>query len=152
MAERRPTRAVTAVALSALALSCAAALPSAAASSSSDPPTFRGLRERLDTQTTLLVRFTATFEGQAARFYALAKGAAFDYRALWHTRRPQVRRLLADMKTTWIAGNPLYERMEGIVAGVPSLARYDVVMTPEPAGRRTRRAPCRSTSRCRTAG
>lgn len=127
MAKRRPTRAVTAAALSALALSGAAALPAAAASSS-DPPTLRGLRERLDTQTTLLVRFTATFEGQAARYYALAKGAGFDYRALWHTKRPQVRRLLADMKTTWIAGNPLYERMEGIVAGVPSLARYDVVI------------------------
>ncbi len=134
MAKRRSTRAVTAAALSALALSGAAALPAAAAPSS-DRASFSGLRERLDTQTTLLVRFTTTFEGQAARYYAMAKAAGFDYRALWTTRRPQVSRLLTDMKATWVAGNPLYERMEGIVAGVPSLARYDVVIDAGASGK-----------------
>ena len=89
MAKRRPTRAVTAAALSALALSGAAALPAAAAPSS-DRPSFSGLRERLDTQTTLLVRFTTKFEGQAERYYALAKAAGFDYRALWAHPAPQV--------------------------------------------------------------
>jgi hypothetical protein len=127
MAPRRRPKALAAAALSALALSGIAALPAVAAPAA-DRPTFAGLRERLDRQTTLLVGFTATFEGQAARYYALAKGAGFDYAKLWRTKRAPVARLLADMKRTWIAGNPLYERMEGIVAGVPSLARYDVII------------------------
>jgi hypothetical protein len=32
------------------------------------------------------------------------------------------------MKADWIEGNPYYERMEGIVAGTPSLAEYDVIL------------------------
>ena len=31
-------------------------------------------------------------------------------------------------KAIWVQGNPLYERVEGIVAGTPSLAAYDVIM------------------------
>jgi hypothetical protein len=32
------------------------------------------------------------------------------------------------MKADWIEGNPYYERMEGIVAGTPSLAEFDVIL------------------------
>ena len=32
------------------------------------------------------------------------------------------------LKQSWIDANPLYERMEGIVAGVPSLAEFDVIL------------------------
>lgn len=39
------------------------------------------------------------------------------------------------MKKDWIAGNPLYERMEGIVAGTPSLASYDVIIDAGASGR-----------------
>ena len=126
MAQRR-SKTLVATALSALALTGAAALPAAAAPAAGQP-SFTGLRERLDRQTTLLVGFTTRFEGQAARYYALAKVADFDYARLWRTQRPQVARLLRDMKASWVAGNPLYERMEGIVAGVPSLAKYDVII------------------------
>ena len=32
------------------------------------------------------------------------------------------------MKAAWIEGNPDYERMEGVVAGTPSLAEFDVII------------------------
>ena len=32
------------------------------------------------------------------------------------------------MKAAWVEGNPYYERTEGIVAGTPSLAEYDVII------------------------
>lgn len=35
---------------------------------------------------------------------------------------------LDDAKKSWIAASPLYEQMEGIVAGVPDLADYDVIL------------------------
>jgi hypothetical protein len=36
--------------------------------------------------------------------------------------------LLRKAKSSWIEGNPYYERAEGIVAGTPSLAVYDVIL------------------------
>ena len=36
--------------------------------------------------------------------------------------------LLRQMKAAWVQGNPYYERVEGIVAGTPSLAEYDVIL------------------------
>ena len=36
--------------------------------------------------------------------------------------------ILARSKALWIEGNPYYERVEGVVAGTPSLAVYDVIL------------------------
>ena len=62
------------------------------------------------------------------RYYALAVSAAFDYAALWAAQPAEVSAALQDAKTAWLAASPLYEQMEGIVAGVPSLSQYDVVL------------------------
>ena len=35
---------------------------------------------------------------------------------------------LARAKRLWVKGNPFYERVEGVVAGTPSLAVYDVIL------------------------
>ena len=43
-------------------------------------------------------------------------------------RADEVEPLLAQMKAAWVEGNPYYERVEGIVAGTPSLAEYDVIL------------------------
>jgi hypothetical protein len=78
--------------------------------------------------TTQLGRFTPEFRQAAAAYYALGKKHGFDYRALWAGERTRVTPLLAKLKASWIEGNPYYERMEGIVAGTPSLAVYDVIL------------------------
>ena len=44
------------------------------------------------------------------------------------TKRASVAKDLARAKALWIAGNPYYERVEGVVAGTPSLAVYDVIL------------------------
>jgi hypothetical protein len=75
-----------------------------------------------------LKRFTARFRAEANRYYALANAAGFDYAALWRARRASLEPLLARAKALWIDGNPYYERVEGIVAGTPSLAVYDVIL------------------------
>ena len=56
-----------------------------------------------------------------------------------------MRRDLARAKALWIAGNPYYERVEGVVAGTPSLAVYDVILDAGSAARRIPRARSRST-------
>jgi hypothetical protein len=78
--------------------------------------------------TALLSGFTRDFQASANRYYSLARGAGFDYATLWTSRRAPAASLLRRLKTAWIDGNPYYERVEGIVAGTPSLAVYDVIL------------------------
>jgi hypothetical protein len=73
---------------------------------------------------------TATIELTAAAdsYYALAEAEGFDYAALWANQPEALAAALADAKQAWIAASPAYEQMEGIVAGVPTLADYDVIL------------------------
>ncbi len=75
-----------------------------------------------------LTGFTADFAADAQRYYDLAEAANFDYEALWQSNAAEVGELVEHMKEDWVEGNPYYERMEGIVAGTPSLAEYDVII------------------------
>jgi hypothetical protein len=71
---------------------------------------------------------TAKLAGQAAAYYRLAKSERFDYGRLLATHRDEVADLVKRMQDTYIDANPAYEEMEGVVAGVPSLADYDVII------------------------
>ena len=94
------------------------------------------LRERISSpvksyllqHTALLTKFTRDFRSSSNRYYASAKAVGFDYDELVKTKRASVARELAQAKALWIRGNPYYERVEGIVAGTPSLAVYDVIL------------------------
>ncbi len=61
-------------------------------------------------------------------YYDLAKAANFDYEALWTSKPKEVSVALTEAKAAWVAASPLYEQMEGIIAGTPSLAEYDVIL------------------------
>ena len=76
------------------------------------------IKAYLLSQTGKLTDFTGEFKADATRYFELATAAGFDYEALWADQAAEVGPLLEKMKSDWIAGNPLYERMEGIVAGV----------------------------------
>jgi hypothetical protein len=62
----------------------------------------------------------------AEDYYALAEAAGFDYDRLMSENCEEVADLLAHSRQTFVKANPDYEEMEGIVAGVPRLAQYDV--------------------------
>jgi hypothetical protein len=79
-------------------------------------------------QVAALQTHTAGLKSAAGQYYALAEAAGFDYAALWANNGPKVGAILIDAKSAWLAASPLYEQMEGIVAGVPSLADYDVIL------------------------
>ena len=65
---------------------------------------------------------------RAERYYALAKTSGFDYAALWRDHRSEVSTLLVASKSSFNRSHKAYEEEEGIIAGVPSLARYDVII------------------------
>jgi hypothetical protein len=75
-----------------------------------------------------LKQHTADLSDTSSRYYDLAKAANFDYAKLWKDRGPVVVALIHQARQSWMAASPLYEQMEGVVAGVPSLRRFDVIL------------------------
>jgi hypothetical protein len=69
---------------------------------------------------------TAILKEAADEYYALAEEADFDYEKMLEDNREEVQEILKKGQDAYIAANPAYEEMEGIVAGVPRLAQYDV--------------------------
>jgi Imelysin len=61
-------------------------------------------------------------------YYELARAANFDYEALWADKPQEVSAALIAAKDAWTTSSPTYEQMEGIVAGTPSLAEFDVIL------------------------
>jgi hypothetical protein len=120
---RSRVRIARATAVALVLLSVAVGATTAGAS---DKAGFPGLQKRLTGQSKLLVGFTGEFKADAERYNKLAAAAGYDYAALWAAQAPGLKPLLANMKRDWIEHNSDYERMEGIVAGTPSLVQYDV--------------------------
>jgi hypothetical protein len=118
---------VTAAALVAM-LAVTAGTASAATDASPAGVKLAPTKSYLLEHTARLQSFTARFRRLATRYYALAKASDFDYAVLWQTKKASVRPLLVRAKSLWIEGNPYYERVEGIVAGTPTLSVYDVIL------------------------
>jgi hypothetical protein len=71
---------------------------------------------------------SANLKTASDKYYELAKANNFDYTVLWTNNSAEASQALLDAKSAWMAASPLYEQVEGIVAGVPSLAEYDVIL------------------------
>jgi hypothetical protein len=61
----------------------------------------------------------------AQRYYDLAKTANFNYQTLTKNATA-TRNALKDARAGWVSASPVYESIEGIVAGVEDLAEYDL--------------------------
>lgn len=79
-------------------------------------------------KTAALKTQTAALSAAGSQYFELAKGANFDYAALWSTKREDVVKTLTDARSAWKLASPTYEQAEGIVAGTPSLVQYDVIL------------------------
>jgi hypothetical protein len=117
-----------AVAVLVTALAVAAGTASAAPSAPTQRVNLAPTKTYLLSHTAKLRGFTTRFQALANRYFALAKASDFDHAALWASKRAAITPILARSKALWIEGNPYYERVEGVVAGTPSLAVYDVIL------------------------
>jgi hypothetical protein len=86
------------------------------------------IKDYLLGHTERLVTDTGTLRADAEAYYALAKGADFDYGKLLADQRSEVAATVKKLQTDFAAANPAYEEMEGVVAGVPALADFDVII------------------------
>jgi hypothetical protein len=77
---------------------------------------------------------TANYVEAAQRYYAIIEASGFDYEAAWSSNQAELAGLIAYAKAEWLIASIHYELDEGIVAGVPSLAYYDVWLDAGPTG------------------
>ncbi|WP_407541187.1 imelysin family protein [Deinococcus radiomollis] len=70
---------------------------------------------------------TAQLVKGADAYYALAMAAGFDYRKL-SASKAAVQAALREARGGWTKASPVYEEVEGIVAGVQSLSAFDVIL------------------------
>jgi hypothetical protein len=112
------------------------------------------IKDYLLDHTSRLQGDTAKLSSQADRYYALAKSVGFDYAALLAEHRDEAAGLIEQMQQTYVDANPAYEEMEGVVAGVPELADFDVIIDARrpPARRSSSPATSSSSSRPRCGG
>jgi hypothetical protein len=99
------------------------ATPSAAAAADLAP-----IKDYLLEHTDRLVTSTEQLQRDAQAYYDLAEAAGFDYAKLLTENRQAVAIAVKTLQADHIQANPAYEEMEGVVAGVPSLADYDVII------------------------
>ena len=86
------------------------------------------VKQYLTEHSSALAAETAKLKEQGQAYYELAKKSAFNHQQMLEENRAEVNQILADAKATYVRANPAYEEMEGIVAGVASLADYDVII------------------------
>ncbi len=87
-----------------------------------------GIKTYLLDKSSELTNSSQALKDASNKYFALAESAGFDYAALWASNPAEVGAALTDAKSAWMIASPLYEQMEGIVAGTPSLAEYDVIL------------------------
>lgn len=84
------------------------------------------VKDYLTEHTAELSAETAELKELGERYYELAEATDFDYDRLMAEHGDEVAEILDQSKQAFVRANPSYEEMEGIVAGVPRLAQYDV--------------------------
>ena len=75
-----------------------------------------------------LVKDTEKLSADTDAYYALAKSVDFDYDKLLSEKGEEAEKAVKQLQKDMRAANPAYEQMEGVVAGVPELADYDVII------------------------
>ena len=73
-----------------------------------------------------LVEQVSILQEKGQEYYDLAESYDFDYEAMMDEAGDEVEGIILDSQEAFEAANPAYEEMEGVVAGVPRLAQYDV--------------------------
>ena len=104
------------------------ATPAGSTSAAIDADDLAGVKSYLTDHTAQLTGATQELALLADEYDALAESVDYDYPRLLEEHREDVARILEDAKKSWIEANPYYEQVEGVVAGTPSLAEYDIIL------------------------
>ncbi|GIW03445.1 MAG: Efem/EfeO family lipoprotein [Thermomicrobiales bacterium] len=97
-------------------------------------PDLNAIKAYVAEQVTALKQDTAKLVAATQSYYAAIADHGFDYAAAWQASGPQIAQLVRDARQQWLSAHTHYELSEGIVAGVPSLSYFDVLLDAGPSG------------------
>lgn len=83
---------------------------------------------------TEMLKHVTTIQADAQAYFNILKSAGFDYQKAWVGNKAKIVDLVSNARKEFITAHNNYERMEGIVAGVPSLANFDTWIDAGPLG------------------
>lgn len=93
-----------------------------------------GLKDYMVEQASLMKGGTAELLSLAEDYYAQAEAVDFDYEVLWAADSAALVTWLEQARAAWLTASNNYELNEGLVAGIPSLAHFDVLIDAGPSG------------------
>lgn len=114
--------------LAAVAVLLAACQPAVQPAQPAEAADLSGIKEYLLGKAADLQAASDALKTAADDYYAQAQAVGFDYAALWAADPAKVTIAIDQARAAWMEASPNYEQMEGIVAGVPTLADYDVIL------------------------
>lgn len=117
-----------------IGLALSAGGPSLAQTPAAAEADLAGLKTYMVDQVALMKGGTTELLELAEEYYALAEAASFDYDALWAADSAGLTDWLEQARAAWLAASNNYELNEGLVAGIPSLAHFDVLIDAGPSG------------------
>ena len=91
-------------------------------------PGLQAIKTYLTDHTERLAEDAKSLNQGAEEYYKLAESKNFDYERLLKEDRDKVQSFVKEAQDGFRKANPSYEEMEGVVAGTPSLADYDVII------------------------
>lgn len=91
-----------------------------------EAPDLSGIKDYLTAKIVEMEAAGANLQAAAEAYYGLAEAAGFDYASLADSAEAAA--AIQQARAAWLAVSPLYEQTEGIVAGTPTLADYDVIL------------------------
>ncbi len=89
---------------------------------------YQPIKDYLLDHTGRLTQATDQLLKDARAYEKLAATTGTEEALIEDATRAQAAKLVKSMQGAWRKANPAYEEMEGIVAGVPSLASYDTIL------------------------
>ena len=92
------------------------------------PVSLSGIQTYLTGKAGALHTATTELKNAGQAYFQLAAQSNFDYAALWQNHSQEAINAINTARAAWTKASPLYEQAEGIVAGTPSLANFDVIL------------------------
>ncbi|MCC7362336.1 MAG: hypothetical protein IT317_22845 [Anaerolineales bacterium] len=93
------------------------------------PVDLSGLHTYLTGKTGELHTATTALKNAAQTYFQLASQSNFNYAALWQNHSQEAIAAVNAARAAWTQAGPLYRQSEGIVAGTPSLADFDILLS-----------------------
>lgn len=75
-----------------------------------------------------LVHEAQALQGAAGDYAATIAAHGGDYAAAWQAEPDRLKAAIRAMRDRWLAAHNQYETIEGIVAGLPSTGKYDLIL------------------------